>query len=197
QEMIDTYEPQDERLEASISIIEGTGPVGQMVIESVNSPVDYITPPGKRSYRFIKKYLHQHSLINNTEDNFPVYRFSEALLAMAETLNELDRASEALPFLNRVRNRAGLPNITETNKGALGEIILHERRVELAFENKRWHDLVRTGKAIEVMNQNGVYLKALYPNLPENSYTINQDRLLFPIPLREIQIGNLEQNNGY
>jgi len=56
---------------------------------------------------------------------------------------------------------------------------------------------VRTGKAIEVMNQNGVYLKALYPNLPENSYTVNQDRLLFPIPLREIQIGNLEQNNGY
>ncbi|MBN8860248.1 MAG: RagB/SusD family nutrient uptake outer membrane protein [Sphingobacteriales bacterium] len=197
QEMINTYEPQDKRLEASISIIEGTGPVGQMVIESVHSPVGYTTPPGKRSYRFINKYLHQHSLINNTDDNFPVYRFSEALLAIAETLNELNRGAEALPFLNKVRHRAGLPDVTETNKEILREVILHERRIELAFENKRWHDLVRTGKAIEVMNQNGVYLKALYPNLPENSYTVNQDRLLFPIPLREIQIGNLEQNNGY
>ncbi len=197
QEMIDTYEADDERLEASISIIEGTGPVGQMVIEDVKSPVGYVTPVGKRSYRFINKYLNPHSLLNNTDDNFPVYRFSEALLALAETLNELDRGGEALPFLNRVRNRAGLGNITTTDKVALQAIILHERRVELAFENKRWHDLVRTGKAIEVMTQNGIYLKALNPNLPANSYNINADKLLFPIPLREIQIGSLEQNKGY
>lgn len=197
QEMIDTYEAGDERLEGSISIIEGTGPVGQMVIEAVKSPVGYVTPPGKRSYNFINKFLNPHSLLNNTDDNFPVYRFSEALLAMAETLNELDRSSEALPFLNRVRNRAGLGDINTTNKEELRDIILHERRVELAFENKRWHDLVRTGKAIEVMTANGAYLKALFPNLPSNSYELNQDKLLFAIPLREIQIGNLEQNRGY
>lgn len=197
QEMINTYETDDARLSASISIIEGTGPVGQMVIDAVKSPVGYVTPPGKRSYKFINKFLNPHSLLNNTDDNFPVYRFSEALLAMAETLNELDRSAEALPFLNRVRDRAGLDDITTTNKAALKDIILHERRVELAFENKRWHDLVRTGKAIEVMTANGEYLKTLYPNLATNSYNLNQDKLLFAIPLREIQIGSLEQNKGY
>lgn len=197
QEMIDTYEPDDKRLEASISIIEGTGPVGQMVIGAVKSPVGYVTPPGKRSYRFIRKFLNPHSLINNTDDNFPVYRFSEALLAMAETLNELNRSAEALPFLNKVRKRAGLGNINTTDKVALQKIILHERRVELAFENKRWHDLLRSGNAIEVMTANGVYLKGIYPNLATNSYNLNQNKLLFAIPLREIQIGSLEQNKGY
>jgi hypothetical protein len=197
QEMVNTYEPGDERLEASILILEGTGPVGQMVIESLHSPIGYTTPPGKRSYRLIKKYLHPHSLINNTGDNFPVYRFSEALLAMAETLNELNKGAEALPFLNRVRDRAGLKNVGVTEKEALRGIILHERRVELAFENKRWLDLVRTEKAIEVMTQNGIYLKASNPNLPANSYIVTPEKLLFPIPLREIQIGSLTQNDGY
>jgi len=197
QEMVDSYESNDKRLEASIRIIEGTGPVGQLHIESVHSPVGYTTPAGKRSYRFINKYLNPHSLLNNTDDNFPIYRFAEALLAMAEVLNELDRAPEALPFLNRVRQRAGLPNVTETDTELLKEIILHERRVELAFENKRWHDLVRTGKAIDVMNRNGEYLKPIFTNLPDNSYNVTPERLLFPIPLREILIGNLEQNLGY
>ncbi len=54
QEMVETYEANDKRLEASIGIIQGTGPVGQMVIESVHSPVDYANPAEKRSYRFIK-----------------------------------------------------------------------------------------------------------------------------------------------
>lgn len=197
QEMIDAYEPNDERLEGSISIIQGTGPVGQMVIESVHSPVGYTTPAGKRSYRFINKFLNPHSLINNTDDNFPVYRYSEALLAMAEVLNELNRSSEALPYLNRVRSRAGLPNVAETDQETLRDIILHERRVELAFENKRWHDLVRSGTAIEVMNQNGAYLKPLFGHLPDNSYKLTQENLVFAIPLREILIGNLEQNTGY
>ncbi|CAG5006272.1 SusD-like protein P38 [Dyadobacter sp. CECT 9275] len=197
QEMVNTYEAGDQRLPNSISIIEGTGPVGALVIDAVKSPVGYVPTPGKRSYRFINKYLHPHSLINNTDDNVPVYRFSEALLAMAETLNEQDKGAQALEYLNRVRKRAGLAAVTVTAKEQLRAIILHERRVELAFENKRWFDLLRTGQAIDVMTKNGEYLKALYPNLPANSYKLTADRLLFPIPLREIQIAKLQQNPGY
>lgn len=199
-EMINSYEAGDKRLEASIAIAEGTGVVGNMLIEAVKSPVGYITPAGKRSYPFIKKYLHAHSLEQNTGDNFPVYRYSDALLSLAEVLNEQGKSSEALTYLNPVRIRAGLAASTETDQALLRDIIAHERRVEFAFENKRWLDLVRTGKAIEVMTQNGVYLKTVHAGesyLPDISYNVTQERLLFPIPNREVLIGNLGQNPGY
>lgn len=199
-EMINSYEPGDQRLEASIAIAEGTGVVGNMLIEAVKSPVGYSVPAGKRAYPFIKKYLHAHSIEQNTDDNFPVYRYSEVLLSLAEVLNEQGKSSEALTYLNPVRIRAGLAPTTETDQTLLRDIIAHERRVELAFENKRWLDLVRTDKAIEVMTQNGEYLKAFHAGeayLTDISYNVTQERLLFPIPLREVQIGSLQQNPGY
>lgn len=194
QEMIDSYESGDTRLEASIEIIEGTGVVENMVIEAVKSPIGYTTPPDKISYAFIKKFLTPHSMVYNTGVNMPVYRYSEALLAMAEVKNELNKSSEALPFLNKVRTRAGLTAVNETDQSLLREIIAHERRIELAFENKRWLDLVRTEKAIEVMTKNGEYLNPENSFLPGSSYIVTPDKLIFPIPDREIQVGNLEQN---
>ena len=199
-EMIDAYEDGDLRLDASIGIVEGTGQIGNMFIDEFKSPINYTPTPGKRTYPFVKKYMNPHALERNTDDNFPVYRFAEALLSMAEVLNEQNRSSDALPYLNQVRGRAGLSPITETNKDLLREIIAHETRIELAFENKRWLDLVRTDKAIEVMNQNGEYLKEFYSGesyIPEMSYNVTTEKLLFPIPLREIRIGDLEQNPGY
>lgn len=199
-EMILAYEAGDERLPASIGIVEGTGQIGNMFIDELKSPVDYVPTPGKRTYPFIKKYQNPHALERNTDDNFPIYRFSEALLSMAEALNEQGRSADALPFLNQVRERASLNPVTETNQQMLREIIERETRVELAFENKRWFDLLRTDRAIEVMNANGEYLKEFYAGesyIPEMSYNVTTERLLFPIPLREIRIGNLEQNPGY
>jgi starch-binding outer membrane protein, SusD/RagB family len=199
-EMIDSYEPGDKRLEASIAIAEGTGQIGNMFIDELKSPVGYTATPGKRVYPYIKKYLHAHGLEQNTDDNFPIYRYADALLSLAEVLNEQGKPAEALTYLNPVRTRAGLAPATETNQALLRDIIAHERRIELAFENKRWLDLVRTGKAIEVMTQNGQYVKAVHAGesyLPDMSYQITPERLLFPIPNREILIGKLEQNPGY
>jgi hypothetical protein len=119
---------------------------------------------------------------------------------MAEVLNEQNKSSDALLYLNPVRQRAGLLPATELDQAALRDIIAHERRVEFAFENKRWLDLVRTGKAIEVMTQHGNELKVIHAGegyIPTAAYTVTQNRLLFPIPLREVQIGKLEQNPGY
>ncbi|MEX2514052.1 MAG: RagB/SusD family nutrient uptake outer membrane protein, partial [Cyclobacteriaceae bacterium] len=174
-EMIDAYENGDERLEASIGIVEGTGQIGNLFIDELKSPVDYVPTPGKRTYPFIKKYQNPHALERNTDDNFPVYRYAEALLSMAEVLNEQGRSGEALEYLNQVRTRASLNPVSETNQQLLRDIIAHERRVELAFENKRWLDLVRTDKAIEVMNANGEYLREFYAGesyIPEMSYNV-------------------------
>lgn len=101
-------------------------------------------------YPYIKKYAKKHSQHNNTGTNFPIYRYSEVLLFMAEVLNEQGKDGEALNFLNEVRDRAGLDPVGGSGD-ALGEAIFKERRVELAFENKRWFDIQRTDRIQEII----------------------------------------------
>jgi hypothetical protein len=200
-DMMRAYENGDTRKNASIGIAEGViGSDGSFVIQAVKESAGYVTPAGKISKPFIKKYLHAHSRERNTDDNWPVYRYSNVLLMLSEALNETGASGEALTYLNMVRKRAGadLPLVNTTNKTQLANAIQKERRVELAFENHRWHDLVRTGKAIEVINAHGVEMKAKYGYLASNSYNLNQDRLIFPIPYLELQLNKLlTQNKGY
>jgi hypothetical protein len=171
-----------------------------MVIESVKDPQGYVKPANKRADPFIRKYLHPHSAVFNTDNNFPIYRYSDVLLTLAEVLNEQNKSTQAIPYLNLVRLRARLLPSNETNQTRLRDIIANERRVEFAFENKRWLDLVRTGKAIDIMNLHGAQIKIIHASeayLPANSYNVTQNRLIFPIPLREVQVGGLQQNQGY
>ena len=120
------------------------------------------------------------------------------MLLLAEAVNEQGRGQEALPYLNEVRQRAGLKGVTVTNQAQLREISLKERRVELAFENKRWHDLVRSGKAVEVMTAYGKALKEQYTYLVDDSYKVSEYRLLFPLPFDEVEMNKeIKQNEGY
>ncbi len=129
-----------------------------------DASIDYVTLEGSlrsdQTYPYIKKYAKKHSLHGNTGTNWPVYRYSEALLFLAEALMEQNKSAEAIPFLNQVRTRAGLATTTATAQTDLRTAIHQERRVELAFENKRWHDLVRTEKAIETITAYGNRIKA-------------------------------------
>ena len=102
-------------------------------------------------YPYAKKFFKPHSLHGNHGVNWPIYRYSEVLLFLAEALNEQGKDGEAAQYLNQVRERAGLGPA----QGDLREAIFHERHVEFAFENKRWFDLVRTGRATEVMTEFG------------------------------------------
>jgi hypothetical protein len=76
---------------------------------------------------------------------------------------------------------------------------MHERRVELAFENHRWHDLVRTGKAVDVMNAFGAKLKTQLSYLTPDTYNVTANKLLYPIPQPEVDLnpGIMIQNPGY
>lgn len=129
-----------------------------------DASIAYVTLEGSlrsdQTYPYIKKYAKKHSLHNNTGNNWPVYRYSEVLLFLAEALMEQNKLTEAAPFLNQVRERAGLAASTATSQSDMREAIYRERRVELAFENKRWHDLVRTGRAIETITAYGNRIKA-------------------------------------
>jgi hypothetical protein len=105
-------------------------------------------------------------------------------------LNENNKPADALVYLNQVRARARggvtgiLPDITETDKSKLREIILNERRHELALEGIRFWDLVRTGNASKVLGPNGF---------------VTGKHELLPIPQTEIDIsqGMLTQNPNW
>lgn len=193
-DLIESYEDAttDSRFAASIGFYTGPSPMSGI--------------PTYENIPYIKKYQHAHSVSGQTPQNWIVYRFAEVLLMYAEVLNEQDRPAEARPFLNQVRDRAGLPDITSNDKIVLQAAIRHERRIELAFENKRWHDLVRTGEAVTVMNAFGdrvianpeKYYYAPGDTPPPNAFNVTTNSSIYPIPVTEMVINpSLTQNEGY
>lgn len=171
-DIIAAYEAGDQRQEVTIGYLKANG----------------ITFP------YVKKYNHPHQQDGLTNDNWPVYRYSEVLLLLAEALNESGKSSEAIPYLNQVRARAGLNNLGAINQAELRQAILKERRSELAFENKRWLDLVRTGNAESVMkaygarviaNPQAYYFPLGITPIPAAYKTIST---LFPLPSSEASL---------
>ncbi|GAA4457033.1 RagB/SusD family nutrient uptake outer membrane protein [Nibrella saemangeumensis] len=128
------------------------------------------------------------TVAGDTDNNFMVLRYADVLLMYAEVLNETGKSAEALTYLNQIRQRAGLAALTELAQPALRLAIEKERRVELAFENHRWFDLLRTGRAVEVM-------RAAFPQFEGRV----GKQLLYPIPQTQIDINPtvIKQNPGY
>ena len=195
QQLIDSYEPGDKRLNPSIAVAVGSSSNGEVLVyEDILEVGDPKIQQHAYANPFINKYRWPHTKVNNTDDNWPVYRYADALLLLAENLVAQSRAGEATQYVNQVRNRAGLADIASVT----AEVVANERRHELAFENHRWHDLVRTGKAIEVMTAYGTYIKSVDMLVPEDSYRMTPEKLLFPIPHREIATNpEIKQNPGY
>lgn len=125
---------------------------------------------------------------NTNPADFVVYRFADVLLKKAEALNELGRTDEACIPLNIVRTRAGLPEIQKgKTKEQMREIIIKERRMELAFEGHRWFDMIRIN--------NGEYAIGFLQSIGR---VATMNRLLLPIPQTEMDSNDLmEQNPGY
>lgn len=116
--------------------------------------------------------------------NVRILRFADILLINAEAANEIGNTAVAITNINKVRTRAALPNTTASTKIAIQAAIWQERRVELAMENDRFLDLVRTGQAETFLGPLG--------------YQTGKNEL-FPIPLNAINDSNgiLTQNPGY
>jgi hypothetical protein len=77
------------------------------------------------------------------------YRYADVLLLKAEALNELNKPLEASRIVKDLRERANaieLKKMDSLNKGPMAIAILEERQRELAFEGKRWYDVLRNAK---------------------------------------------------
>jgi starch-binding outer membrane protein, SusD/RagB family len=145
---------------------------------------------------------------------WPIYRLAEFYLNYAEAQYQLGDQTLAREYVNRVRTRPGvaMPAITASG-AALLTAIEHERRIELAFEFKRYWDLLRWKQADQVLSQpaTGVYItrnadgsKNYDYNCAATTKCLNQVRrflphmYFFPIPNAEIlRSSALTQNPGY
>lgn len=186
-DLINSYEPGDLRKDVSLA-------------EGFNSGTGFVAVP------YIKKYNQGFVQPGQTNVNFPVIRYADVMLMIAECLNEqgFTPGGEAFNLLNEIRRRAGLPpktsgnpvpSLNVTSQEQFRAAIEQERKVELAFENHRWFDLVRTGKAVSVMAAHGQREIAKAPaQFPSGAYTITANKLLLPIPQREVILDNLNQN---
>lgn len=102
-----------------------------------------------------KVYSSNYTGDDFSDANIRYLRYAEVLLMKAEAMNELGQTVAATPFLNQVRNRAGLANSAAISQTDLRTAIWRERRLELALEHDRWFDLVRTGQAQSAMAADG------------------------------------------
>ncbi|MDR0574945.1 MAG: RagB/SusD family nutrient uptake outer membrane protein [Tannerella sp.] len=132
-------------------------------------------------------------------------RYADVMLLLAETHMQLGEETAAIGLLNQVRERAHLPGYQEMQNNAgykskyptLKLAILHERRVELAFENHRWYDLLRCFTVTE--------LETFFHNKTRTDFGISNPMnfgkkdLYYPIPFDEWKLNpeGMYQNEGY
>lgn len=176
QNLSDSFETGDLRRDATIIYRGETTPEGDFIALVGDNP------------RYNQKSYVPSGLIGNcsegSEQNIRVLRFAEILLMNAEAANESDNINQALLSVNKVRTRAGLPNLVSLSKEQLRQAIWKERRSELAMENDRFLDVVRQGRGVEVFGSLG--------------FKAGKNEV-FPIPAESISLSNnvLTQNPGY
>ncbi|MEM1324999.1 MAG: RagB/SusD family nutrient uptake outer membrane protein [Bacteroidota bacterium] len=166
---------------------------------ATNDFIDSIDPADTRITTFfnptavrqeeVGKFITQSSDARLCGNDWIVLRYADVLLMYAEAImagNGETSNADALAAVNDIRTRVGLEPIT----GILTEdMLLQERRHELAFENHRLYDLIRFGKAESVLS---AFAAA-------EGYNFAPTDLLLPIPQNEINVSNgeLSQNPGY
>lgn len=192
-DLMDSYESGDTRLDATV-IYLGEELDGVVILGDGRTP-DETRDPDTGELLEIEVYNQKVwtpgvTVPPTQGHNRRLIRYADVLLMAAEALNENGNQAQALTYLNMVRERArgenteALPDITTTNQAELREIIYEERRHELALEGHRFWDLVRTGRAPEVLGPLGF---------------VEGKHELLPIPQTEIDLtqGALEQNPNW
>lgn len=150
--------------------------------------------------------------------NIKILRFADVLLVAAEASNESDDMGSAYQYVNRVRTRAGLPDLSGLSKDQLRDSIYWEFRKELCYEGQDYEELVRQGRLLEakaaactytvptmykddgsVFTPDQVLLDRIKRYQPQLEYLeLDPWNVVFPIPLEALDKNpNLVQTEGY
>ena len=139
---------------------------------------------------------------NYTPTNFPMLRYADVLLMLAEAENEVTGATAlAHEALNLVRRRAGLLDTTVADQTGFRAEVRNERARELCFEGLRKTDLIRWGTFVQTMHDVSDEFRAkasaTYQYGTVNASNVNEKHLLYPIPLTEMSLNKKMVQNPY
>ena len=168
-------------------------------------------PNATKTGYYLRKFLNEDVNIQTGGSSsghvVPLFRLAEIYLNYAEALNECDPTNPDIAlYLNKVRNRASLPNVSALSQEQMRAVIQHERRVELAFEEHRSWDVRRWKIAPSTLGAPlmGVQIE----RKPLGGYTympvkveqrVFQPKMYwYPIPQSEVlKLKQWKQNNGW
>ena len=168
-------------------------------------------PNATKTGYYLRKFLNEDVNIQTGGSSgghvVPLFRLAEIYLNYAEALNECDPTNPDIAlYLNKVRNRASLPNVSALSQEQMRAVIQHERRVELAFEEHRSWDVRRWKIASSTLGTPlmGVQIE----RKPLGGYTympvkveqrVFQPKMYwYPIPQSEVlKLKQWKQNNGW
>lgn len=179
QNLYDAFDPADPRRDYTILDIDAF-----IAAQPNSGDITYAIGAGGHTGYYNNKYIKRQGEIGLPDDdltspvNYRVIRYADVLLMAAEAHYQSGSAPTAEQYVNTLRSRVGMPDITLNTV----EDIYNERRLELSCEGHRFFDLVRTGQAANAIT----------------GFQASKHEL-FPIPQIEIDLagGNWSQNPGY
>ena len=213
------YANRDPRLAATVAV-NGSTWNNREIDQSPGGADDMTKPNTSRTGYYLKKFMTDKlNLVQGETANhlWPLYRYAEVLLNYAEAMNEAYDNPTQIPAgftlsakdaLMQVRKSAStsLPEITTTDRNQFRNAVKHERRIELAFEDHRYWDLIRWKDAETVLNNpvQGVKVSKVdgfyrYQTVNAATRTFRTYHYYLPFTLAEIENskGTLTQNDGY
>jgi hypothetical protein len=213
------YVGRDPRFDATI-LHHGSEFQGRKMNTSSPNGPDRINGSGLHTITgyYIRKYMneeHVGPLRGTSSTSWKIFRLGEMYMNCAEAENELNGATELVyKCVNKIRARVGMPPFpADLNQSTMRNELRHERRIEFAFEDQRWWDLIRWRKSVEVLNDRFWHGVVVTINEDESvtydmTYEVNnrpkqkfeEKHYLQPIPIKEITNNpNIadDQNPGY
>jgi starch-binding outer membrane protein, SusD/RagB family len=218
-------DPANEIQTGSYEVIRSGAKVIHFGLDTRKSPIEDWN--GSYTGYYMRKFTDPDPAIvdQNTwqEVPWPFFRYTEAVLNYVEACIELGQDNEARAWLNKVRFRAGLPAVTESGD-ALRQRYRNERRVEMVFEEQRYHDArrwmiapgtlgrqangisifgaLRSGKEVSIYKYNPESYDYNYTviNIDPGKENRRWDDKMYFLPIHRDEINrnkNLVQNPGY